>query len=99
MSMTHLAGPVTHITGGGNLLFICLAGAACCVVGVIFLYKAVTCTEFRETDEGGEKNKSVVVMAGKNDVGVSRTARYWCGNFYHRKDIEGLTGNVAATYG
>ena len=63
--MTHLAGPVTHITGGGNLLFICLAGVACCVVGVIFLYKAVTCTEFRETDEGERKTRASLLWPGR----------------------------------
>jgi hypothetical protein len=101
MPVTHPTGPVTHPTGGGNLVFICLAGVACCVVGVIFLYKAVTCTEFRETDEGERKTRASLlwVMAGQNDVRVSRTARYWGGNIYHRKSVEGLTGNAPTTYG
>ena len=29
-------------------------------------------------------------MAGKNDVRISRTARYWGGNTYHHKSVEGL---------
>ena len=38
-------------------------------------------------------------MAGQNDVWVSRTARYWGGNTYHRKGVEGLTRNAPTTYG
>jgi hypothetical protein len=63
--VTHPTGPVTHPTGGGNLIFICIAGAACCAVGVIFLYKAVTCTEFRETDEGERKTRASLLWPGR----------------------------------
>ena len=57
--------PVTHPTGGGNLFFICLAGVACCAVGVIFLYKALTCTEFREAAHGEGKKRALLLTSGR----------------------------------
>lgn len=57
--------PVTHPTGGGNLFFICLAGIARCAVGVIFLYKAVTCMEFREAAQGEGKTKALLLTSGR----------------------------------
>ena len=55
--------PVTH--RGGNLFFICLAGIACCAVGVIFLYKALTCTEFREAAHGEGKTRTLLLTSGR----------------------------------
>ena len=57
--------PTTHPTSGGLLFFICLAGAACCAVGIIFLYKAATCTEFRESAEGEGKTRAASLNAGR----------------------------------
>ena len=57
--------PVTHPTGAGNLFFICLAGVALCVLGVTFLYKAATCTQFRESNEGEGKTRVSSLNAGR----------------------------------
>lgn len=35
------------------------------MVGVIFLYKAATCTAFRETDHGEGKTKPLLLTSGR----------------------------------
>jgi hypothetical protein len=42
-----------------------VAALACCVVGAIFLYKAVTCKGFREAAEGKGKTRTSPLWEGR----------------------------------
>ena len=40
------------------------------MVGVIFLYKAVTCTEFHETSQGAGKTRTLLLTTGRMMSGI-----------------------------
>jgi hypothetical protein len=57
--------PGAHFGGGTHLSFIWAAALACCVVGAIFLYKAVTCEGFREAGAGKGKTRTSPIWEGR----------------------------------
>ena len=62
--------PGDHPTGGDTLLFLWGAGLVCCVVGIVSLYKAVTCGRFYETASGEGKTRMSPIWAGRIVAGV-----------------------------
>jgi phosphatidylglycerophosphate synthase len=57
--------PGPHPAGGSAPFFLWAAGLACCFVGVVFLYRAVTCKVFRETALGEGKKRMFPMWEGR----------------------------------
>jgi hypothetical protein len=57
--------PETHSAAGSNLILLWTLGLVCCAIGIIFLYKAMTCKVFRETDVAEGKARNFPMWMGR----------------------------------
>ena len=57
--------PGTHSEAGGDLFLLWVVGLAFFALGLLFLYKAITCKGFRETDVGEGKKRISPTWMGR----------------------------------